>query len=120
MHRHNDNIGGCYVIYVVLTREVVELMERLHDDGDEWQVELSDVGSDLRVGVTGVCIMAAQQGVNSTNGLFMKEKHPVGKKREYQPICWFLAVSSTVFHFKVHTLLIPKGELNETPDSYIV
>lgn len=26
----------------------MELMQRLHDDGDEWQVELSHMGSDLR------------------------------------------------------------------------
>lgn len=33
----------------MLTREIVELMQRLHDDGDEGQVELGNVGSDLRV-----------------------------------------------------------------------
>lgn len=67
----------------MLTGEVVELMQRLHDDGDEGQVELSDVGSDLRVDVARVCIMAAEQGVNSTNGLFMKEENPVGQKNTY-------------------------------------
>lgn len=70
---------GC--VCVVLTSEVVELMQRLHDDGDEGQVELSDVGSDLRVSVSRVCIMAAQQGVNGTNGLFMKEENPTGEKK---------------------------------------
>lgn len=67
--------------------EVVELMQGLHDDGDEGQVELSDVGSDLRVPVPRVCIMAAQQGVNSTNGFFMKEENPfsfrIKHKREF-------------------------------------
>lgn len=69
-------------VNVVLTREVVELRKRVHDDGDERQVELSDVGSDLRVGVTKVCIVAAQQGVDSTDGLFMKEENPTGKKNK--------------------------------------
>lgn len=64
----------------MLTREIVELMQRLHDDGNEGQVELSNVGSDLRVIVARVCIVAAQQGVNGTNGLFMKEENAVGKK----------------------------------------
>lgn len=67
-------------MHVLLTGEVVELMQRLHDDGDEGQVELSNVGSDLRLTVARVCIMAAEQGVNSTNGLFMKEENPVGEK----------------------------------------
>lgn len=53
-------------------------MQRLHDDVDEGQVELGNVGSDLRVPVARVCIMATQQGVNCTDGLFMKEEHPVG------------------------------------------
>lgn len=39
------------------------------------------MGSDLWVSVARVCIMAAQQGVNSTNGLFMKEENPVSKKK---------------------------------------
>lgn len=38
------------------------------------------MGSDLRLTVARVCIMAAEQGVNSTNGLFMKEENPVGEK----------------------------------------
>lgn len=71
----------------MLTREIVELMQRLHDDGNEGQVELSNVGSDLRVIVARVCIMAAQQGVNSTYGLFMKKENAVGKKRTYKRIC---------------------------------
>lgn len=65
----------------MLTREVVELMQRLHDDRDQGQVELSYVGSDLRVLVARVCIVATQQGVNSTDGFFMKEKNPVGDKQ---------------------------------------
>lgn len=63
----------------MLTRKIVELIERLHDDGNEGQVELSNVGSDLRVHVSRVCIMAAQLGVNGTNGLFMKEENAVGR-----------------------------------------
>lgn len=66
----------------LLTAEVVELMQRLHDDGDERQVELSQVSSDLRVLVARVCIVAAQQGVNSTDGLFMEEENPEGKKKK--------------------------------------
>ena len=69
-------------IFFLLTWEVVKMMQRLHDDGDEGQVELSYMGSDLRVTVARVCIMAAEQGVNGTNGLFMKEENPVGKNRE--------------------------------------
>lgn len=65
-------------------------MQCLHDDGDEGQVELSDVGSDLWVRVARVCIMAAQQGVNSTNGLFMKEENSVGKKGYTSTIVMFL------------------------------
>lgn len=62
----------------------MELLQRVHDDGDEGQVELSNVGSDLRVSVARVSIMAAQQGVNSTDGLFMKEENPVCiKKKKY-------------------------------------
>lgn len=38
----------------ILTGEVVELMQRLHDDGDEWQIELSHMGSDLRLDVARV------------------------------------------------------------------
>lgn len=64
---------------VLLTGEVVELMQRLHDDGDEGQVQLSDVGSDLRLAVAWVCIVAAEQGVDCTNGLFMKEENPGGE-----------------------------------------
>lgn len=56
-------------------------MQRLHDDWDERQVELSHVGSDLRVPVARVCIVATQQGVNGTNGFFMKEENPVGDKQ---------------------------------------
>ena len=59
----------------------MELMQRLHDDGDERQVELSDVGSDLRVVVARVCVMAAQQGVDCANGLFMEEENPVGENK---------------------------------------
>lgn len=76
----------------MLTREIVELMQRLHDDGNEGQVELSNVGSDLRVIVARVCIVAAQQGVNGTNGLFMKEENAVGKKIIYQYNCVFYCV----------------------------
>lgn len=36
------------------TGEVVELVQRLHDDRDERQVELSHVGSDLRLSVARV------------------------------------------------------------------
>lgn len=71
----------------MLTREIVQLMQRLHDDGNEGQVELSNVGSDLRVTVARVCIMAAQQGVNCTYGLFMKKEKAVGKKYIYIYIC---------------------------------
>lgn len=78
----------------------MELMQRLHDDGDEGQVELSDVGSDLRVSVARVCIMAAQQGVNGTDGLFMKEKNPVGKTKYISTIGVFLThVLNTLLHF---------------------
>lgn len=55
----------------MLTAEVMELMQRLQDDGDERQVQLSNVGFDLRVFVTKIRVMAAQEGVNSTDGLFM-------------------------------------------------
>ena len=100
----------------------MELMQRLHDDGDEGQVELSDVGSDLRVSVTRVCIMAAQQGVNGTNGLFMKEENPTGKKKTAHQHIWCVShcahLCSTVFHFKVQTLIIPMGKLNEIPRAY--
>lgn len=63
-------------IYVPLTREVVELMQGLHDDRDERQVELSNVGSDLRITVARISIMAAHQGVDSTYCFFMKEENP--------------------------------------------
>lgn len=55
----------------MLTGEVIELMQRLQDDGDERQVQLSNLGFDLRVFVTRIRIMAAQERVNSTDGLFM-------------------------------------------------
>ena len=58
----------------------MELLQCLHDDGDEGQVELSNVGSDLRVSIARVCIMAAQQGVNGTNGLFMEEENAEGEE----------------------------------------
>lgn len=92
----SKNISG-----LCLTREVVELMQRLHDDGDEGQVELSDVRSDLRVSVARVCIMAAQQRVNSTNGLFMKEENPVGEKTCISKTVSHCACTScsTAFHF---------------------
>lgn len=38
----------------MLTGEIVELMQRLHDDGNEGQVELSYMGSDLRVSIARV------------------------------------------------------------------
>lgn len=66
-----------------LTREVVELMQSLHDDRDERQVELSNMTSDLRVPVATVCIMAAQQGVNSTDRFFMEEENPVDRKNRW-------------------------------------
>jgi len=59
-----------------LTGEVMELGQRLHDDEDEWQVELSDVTSDLGVGVAGVGVVAAQQGVDGTDGLLVEEENP--------------------------------------------
>lgn len=65
----------------VLTREVVELIQCLHNDGNEGQVQLSNVGSDLGIPIARVCIVAAQQGVNSANSLFMKEENPAGKKK---------------------------------------
>lgn len=59
----------------------MELMQGLHDDGDERQVELSDLGSDLWVSVARVSVVAAQQGVNSTDGLFVKEEHAARQRR---------------------------------------
>lgn len=76
----------------------MELMQRLHDDGDEGQVELSDVGSDLRLTVAGVCIMAAEQGVNRTNGLFMKEENPVGENTHE---CHRVSHYAFVLHAKI-------------------
>lgn len=38
----------------MLTGEIVELMQCLHDDGNERQVELSHMGSDLRVSIARV------------------------------------------------------------------
>lgn len=73
-----------------LTREVVELMQCLHDDGDERQVELGNMGFNLRVSITRVCVMAAQQGVDSTNGLFMKEENPAGDRKSISAyFIWF-------------------------------
>lgn len=68
--------------YVLLTGEVIELIQCLHNNGNERKIELSNMGSDLRITVARVCIMAAQQGVNSTNCLFMKEKNPVGERKK--------------------------------------
>ena len=59
-----------------LTGEVVELGQRLHDDEDERQVELSDVRPDLGVGVAGVGVMAAQQGVDGADGFLVEEEDP--------------------------------------------
>lgn len=55
-------------------------MQRLHDNGQQGQVELSDMRPNLRVLVTRVRIMTAQQRVNGTDGLFMKEENPAGDK----------------------------------------
>lgn len=83
---------------VLLTTEVVELMQCLHDDGDERQVELSEVGSDLRVLVARVCIMAAQQGVNSTDSLFMEEENPAGDRIHWSLIAVVLLTECFKFH----------------------
>lgn len=85
----------------------MELLQRVHDDGDEGQVELSNVGSDLRVSVARVSIMAAQQGVNSTDGLFMKEENPVciKKKKVYEYNC---CVCAHVLHTCTTLYLILK------------
>lgn len=58
----------------------MELMQGFHDNGKQGQVKLGNVGSDLRVCVARVGIMAAQQGVNGTYGLFMKKENAVGAK----------------------------------------
>lgn len=63
---------------VLLTCEVMELGQGVHDDGDEGQVELGDVGSHLGVRVARVRIMTAHQRVDCTDGLLMQEKHPGG------------------------------------------
>ncbi len=56
---------------ISLTGEVVKLGQRLHDDGDEWQVELGDVRADLGVCVAGVRVMTAQQRMQRANGLLV-------------------------------------------------
>lgn len=73
-------LGKAWTCSRGLTGEVVELLQRLHDDGDEGQVELGDVGPDLRVSVAGVCVVAAQQGVDGADGFFMEEENPAGGK----------------------------------------
>lgn len=74
----------------------MELMQRLHDDGDEWQVELSHMGSDLRFSEARVWIMAAQQGVYGADGLFVEEEHTVEKweKRKNDIIMFFTTANA--------------------------
>lgn len=65
----------------MLTCEVVQLIQDLHDNWNKGQVELSNMGPDLRVLVARICIMAAQQGVYRTNGFFMEEENTVGRNK---------------------------------------
>lgn len=64
--------------WCMLTREIIELIQCLHDNCNQGQVELGNVSPDLRVLVARICIMAAQQGVHSTNGFFVEEENAVG------------------------------------------
>lgn len=54
------------------------MIQCLHDNWNEGQVELGNVSPDLRVLIARICIMAAQQGVYSTNGFFVEEENTVG------------------------------------------
>lgn len=59
-----------------LTGEVEELRQRLHDNGHQGQVELGHVGAHMGVGEAGVSVVAAEQGVQGADGLFVQEKCP--------------------------------------------
>lgn len=77
----------------------MQVMQSLHNDGKQGQVELSNMSSDLRISVARVCIMTAHQGVNCTDGLFMEEEDPVGKTKAKT-----LGVCCTA-HMSMHLLL---------------
>lgn len=74
------------------------------------------MGSDLRVGVTRVCVMAAQQGVNGTNGLFMEEENPAGPKLKWISTFGVFITARVLNGAILHFVL--KFKLNDTPDSY--
>lgn len=85
----------------MLTWEVIKLIQYLHDNWNKGQVELSNMGPDLKVLVAKICIMAAQQGVYRTNGFFMEEENTVGKKKKKKSGFMYWASSTTAFWVQI-------------------